>query len=139
MEQGIIQMGVLLGNVLDELLSLNDRNNSIKFIDLMKNSYFIEYEQFIIYYLFKAYNSTCFILEEMRNEKIHSIISLFKYILYGYIILVVILFGAIVYFIYSFNYIFNSSLYFIGIIPLKYICEEEKFYNSIIDFGAKYF
>ena len=139
MNQGIIQMDVVLGNVLDELFSLNNWNNSIKLIDLMKKSYFIDYEQFIIYYMFKAYNSSCYILEELRNEKINSIISSFKLFLFSYIILVVILFGAIVYFIYSFNYIFSTSLYFIGIIPLKYICEDEKFYNSIIDFGNKYF
>ena len=139
MEQGIIQMGVVLGNVIDELSSLNNLNNSIKLMDLMNNSHFIEYEQFIIYYLFIAYNSTCYMLDGLRNEKIDSILSSYKILLFAYLIIIVFLFGAIVYFIYSFNLIFNSSLYFIGIIPLKFICEEERLYNSIIIFGVRYF
>ena len=138
-EQGITQMGVIIGAVIDELQSINNPDNNIKLLDLMVDSSFIKYEQFNEYYLFKAYNKTETIFKELRSEKIESILNLIKIILYTYIIISIILFSFLIFLVYSFNYIFSSFLNFIGILPLKYLSEDENFSNEISKFGEKYF
>ena len=139
MEQGITQMGVIIGAVLDELRSLNNSSNGRILLDLMKDSAFIEYEQFNEYYLFKAYNKTGNIFKEFRNEKLESIKKLIMNIFYIYIVISFILFCLLNYFIYNFNYLFSSFLNFIGILPLKFLSQDRKFYFEVVKFGDKYF
>ena len=139
MEQAVTQMGVVIGTVIDEIKSLNDANNSRILFSLMNDSSFIEYEQFNEYYLFKAYNKTGSIFKELRNEKLTSIMKIIRLILYIYIIVSFCLFSLLIYFVYDFNSLFNSFLNFIGILPPKYLAEDDNFYNEIIRFGNKYF
>ena len=138
-EQAITQMGVIIGTVLDELQSINSEHNSRTLIDLMGNSAFIEYVQFNEYYLFKAYNKTIIIFEEFRNEKLKYIQALITKILYIYIIISLILFALLVILVYKFNFLFSSFLNFIGILPLKFLSDDQQFYNEIIKFADKYF
>ena len=63
LEQAITQMGVIIGPVLDELESLNDIKNEIALYNLMEQSSFVVYEQFVEYYLLKSYNKTSFIFK----------------------------------------------------------------------------
>ena len=139
MEQAITQMGVYIGTVIDELQAINSENNNKMLIDLMGNSAFIEYIQFNEYYLFKAYNATSHIFVEFRQEKLNSIQKLMTKILYIYIFLSCVLFILLFYFVHSFNSLFLSFLNFIGILPLKFLLEDEQFYHEIIKFGDKYY
>ena len=138
-EQGEIQMGVIIGSVLDELRSLNNASNGRILLDLMKDSSFIEYEQFNEYYLFKAYNKTGIIFKEFENEKLESIKSVIMNFLFTYIIISFVFFCFLIYFIYNFNYLFSSFLNFIGILPIKFLSEDKHFYYEIVKFGDKYF
>ena len=139
MEQAITQMGVAIGTVLDEIQSINNASNNRKLFDLMNQSSFIEYEQFNEYYLFKAYNKTGNIFADFRSEKLNHILKLLRVLLYIYIVIVFALFCLLFYFVYSFNYLFSSFINFIGILPIKYLSEDENFYNGIAKFGDKYF
>ena len=139
MEQAIAQMGVIIGTVIDELQAINSENNDKTLIDIMKNSAFIEYMQFNQYYLFKAYNTTEFIFNEFRSEKLSSIQNLVKKIFYFYIIISFLLFSLLIYFVHSFNNLFSAFLNFIGILPLKFLLDDEQFYYEIVKSGEKYF
>ena len=139
MEPAITQMGVILGTVLDELQSLNNVNNNITLLNLINQSAFIEYVEFNEYYLYKAFNKTSSLFTLFRNDKIKSNENKLKLILYFYIFIIGILFSLLVYFVYSFNKLFTSFLNFIGILPLKFISEDENFYNEIMKFVNKFF
>ena len=139
LEQSIAQMGVIIGTVLDELSSLNDIKNNRTLLTLLEQSSFIEYMQFCEYYLFKAYNETSNIFTDFRSEKLWGIKKLINLIFLVYIIVTICLFSLLIYFVYSFNYLFSSFVNFIGILPSKYLSEDENFYNEIVKFGDKYF
>ena len=138
-EQGLTQMGIIIGSVIDELQTLNNPDNNRKLIDLMVDSSLIEYEQFNEYYLFKAYNKTSDIFNDLRNEKMESIKNIIMILLYIYIFISVISFSFFRIFIYNFNSIFSSFLNFIVILPIIYLSEDENFTNEISKFGDKYF
>jgi hypothetical protein len=139
LEQSVAQMGVRLGTVVDELNSLNDVKNPKTLKNLIDQSVFIEYDQFCEYYLFKAYNETSNIFTEFRNEKLNKITKKIRITLIVYIIITIILFILQVFFVYSFNYLFSSFVNFIGILPTKYLSEDEIFSHEIIQFGDKYY
>ena len=42
------------------------------------------------------------------------------------------------YFVYTYRNILSSFLYFIGILPSKYLSEDENFYKEIIKLGHDY-
>jgi len=138
LEQSLIQMNVIISSVIDELQSLNDDKNRT-LLSLIQGSSFIEYTQFNEYYLYKIFSESNFVVIDFRQQKINSIIKLFKLIIVMYVLISLFLFILLIYFVYSFNSLFNSFLNFIGIFPPRYICEEELFYKEIIDFGEKYF
>ena len=139
MEQAITQMGAVIRTVLDEIQSINNEDNNRRLFDLIKKSSFIEYEQFNEYYLFKAYNKTAMIFTDFRSEKLNHILRLFRILLYIYIIISFTLFCLLFYFVYSFNYLFSSFINFIGILPLKFLLEDDNFYKVLVKFGDKYF
>ena len=139
LEQTIAQMGVLIGSVLDELEALNDANNTKTLMDLTNQSSFIIYEQFNEFYLIRAYNKTTYIFNKLREQKINHIIKTLKLILIIYILFSIVLFGLFIYFVFASKNLFNSFLYFIGILPSKYLSEDDNFYQEIINFGNNYF
>jgi hypothetical protein len=139
MEQAITHMGIVIGNVINELHSLNDTESNVILLSLINESSFITYEQFIEYYLLKAYNNTIYLFDEFHEETLYSIIKVMKYILWIYSLLSVILFSILIFFIYNSKYLFNSFLNFIGIVPAQYLYEDENLYREIIKFGNKYY
>jgi hypothetical protein len=138
LEQAIIQMDIIIGTVIDELKSLNDKNN-ITLLSLMSESSYIQYVQFNAFYLYRAYLNKYEIFVEFNKQKLDAIIKGIKILLLFYIIISFFLFILLIYFVYSYNSLFNSFLNFVGIFPTRYIVEDELFYNEIIKFGEKYF
>ena len=68
LRQALIQMGFSIGSALDELQSINDINSNRALISLMKDSSFFQYQLFIEFYLFRAYNKIKNIFIEIREE-----------------------------------------------------------------------
>ena len=139
LEQAIIQMGGIISSVLDELDSLNDITNQKTLITLNKESSFIIYEQFMEYYLLKAYKITISIFSDLRRQTIEASLSKLTLFLIIFIVVLVILCLLFLYFIYDSKNLFNSFLNFICILPSKYISEDKNFYKEIIQFGNKYY
>ena len=139
LEQAIIQMDIIIGTVIDELKSLNEKNNNITLFNLTHESSYIYYVQFNAFYLYRAYLNKYEIFDEFNSQKLNVIIKGLKVLFLFYIIISLFLFSLLIYFVYSYNSLFNSFLNFVGIFPTKYIFEDELFYNEIIKFGDKYF
>jgi hypothetical protein len=139
MEQAITHMGIVIGNVINELHSLNERESNVILLSLINESSFITYEQFTEYYLLRAYNNTNYLFYEFHDETLYSITKIMKFILWTYLMLSVILFTILIFFIYNSKYLFNSFLNFIGIVPAQYLYEDENLYREIIKFVNKYY
>ncbi len=138
MEQSITQMSVILNTVIDELNSLN--NNEKTFETLIGNtSAFSQYELFIEFYLFKAYMKTVEIFKNFRETNLKSMKKTFKMICYIYVIGSFLLFFIMLYFVYSSRTVFNSFLNFIGIIPVKYLMEDDTLYKDVLKLESSIF
>ena len=138
MEQSITQMSVILNTVIDELNSLN--NNEKTFESLIDNSSaFSQYELFIEFYLFKAYMKTVEIFKSFRETNLKTMKKTFKMICFIYVIGSFLLFFIMLYFVYSSRTVFNSFLNFIGIIPVKYLMEDETLYKDALKLESSIF
>ena len=156
MEQSITQMGVVINTVIDELNSLNvegmniggssgEYNSSItkRNLDgevgrntfesiLLPTSAFSQYEVFIEYYLLNAYMKTVSIFLTLKKVKIKSIYDTFRIILYSYIVGVALLFFVLLYLVYSSKNMFNTFLNFVGILPVKFLLEDDTLYKDVL-------
>ena len=141
MEQAITQMGVSVASVTDELNSLNDllkvnenSNNNPKTFDelLERNAAFFQFGIFVEYYLFKSYIETYKIFDILRDVRLDKIKSSFDIILYCYVILCIILLLIMLFLVNQSKYLLNSFLNFVGILPVKYLIEDENFYQETL-------
>ena len=143
MEQAITQMGVSVASVTDELNSLNDLikvldngesvDNPKTFDELMqKDAAFFQFGIFIEYYLFKSYIETYKIFDILREVKLNKIKSSFDIILYCYVVLCIILLIIMLFLVNQSKYLLNSFLNFVGILPVKYLIEDENFYQETL-------
>ena len=147
LEQAITQMGVAVSSVTDELNSLNENakkrtgdssDKSLitpkKFNELLlAEASFFQYGLFVEYYLFESYLKTYTIFDSLRDDKLDSIKSSFDIILYVYIIACVILVVCLLYLVNGSKYLLNSFLNFVGILPLKYLMEDDTLYHETLN------
>jgi hypothetical protein len=138
MRQSIAYLNTIIGNVLDELKSLNDDNKSL--INLIsETSSFFEYEIFNEYYLNKISQKAKSIFATLRKEKLESIYKTHLYILLVYILILILIFFLLMYHLYNYRNIFISFINFLGIVPLKYISEDKNLSEEIIKFGDDFY
>ena len=130
-EQSIIQFGIEIYNILEDLNNINSGKLTINSIFNINGSLGI-CEIFIIFVFLPA-NSLCeMLLEIIRQDKVNSINKTFDYILYIFLIALVICWIVVFFFIKKIKDNFNSFLNFIGIIPIQYLSEDDKFYREIL-------
>ena len=72
------------------------------------------------------------------NEK-NKIFIIINLILGVFFVIVTILIFLFIYFIYKYKQIENSFLNFIGILPAKFIVDDESFYKAIFKFGQYFY
>ena len=137
MEQTITKMSSVISTIIEELNTINTRTKS--FNEVIQSSTMNTYESFIGFYYQRSYLIVDDIFKNFRSEKLNSIIKVLKILLFSYILVCNILSIILIYFVYSYKNIFSSFLYFIGILPSKYLSEDESFYKEIIKFGHNYF
>ena len=131
MEQSITQMGVVVNTVIDELNALNIGMKTFSDV-VSETSSFSQYELFIEYYLFKSYMKTVELFMELKVEKVRMIFNTFKIILICYVIGVVFLFFVLMYFIARSKFVFNTFFNFVGILPVKYLMENDVLYKETL-------
>ena len=136
MEQAIIQMGIMINNAIDELSLINDKNDfNITVYGNATN--YKKYEMFIEYYLLLSYLKNEEIFNALRNDETQSVNNLTMEIIIVYIVVYLILITLLFYFIFMYKYIYISLLNFIAILSVKFIYDDEYFYQKIIEIENK--
>ena len=136
MEQAIIQIGVMINNVIDELSLINNEQdfNSTVFGN---STNFEKYEFFIEYYLLLSYLKNEEIINSLRVDEIKNVSNSTTRIIIIYLVGYVVLFLLLIYFIFVYKYIYNSLFNFIVILSVKFISDDEDFYQKIIELEKK--
>ena len=137
MVQCVSKISSMFGRIIEELNSINDDGSKFKVI--FNKSNFHNFEIFIEYYYEKTVFYTEEIFKDLRHEKLDQILYIFKNVIIIYVIATLASFFILFYLIYSLHNTINTFLYFIGILPFKYLSEDEKFYKEVIKFGNQYF
>ena len=135
-EQAVVQMGIVITSCLDEL-------NSIKTTEDLKDLFsksesLISYEAFMSKFFLNAFWVTQDIIDEFRSDEKEYIFRIINILLVVFMAFDLILFTSLVYFIYSYVNVLNSFLNFIGILPSKFISDDESLYQNIIQLQEFY-
>ena len=132
MEQAIIQMGVLINSVIDEISLVKDITS---FNELVRGNTtnFKKYELFVEYYLYLAYLQNDKIFNGLRDDQTKYYSTLTMEVLIIYFIGYLFLFILMCYFIFRYKYIYTSLFNFCAIISIKIILEDEFFYQKILE------
>jgi hypothetical protein len=136
MEQAIIQMGVMINNVIDELsliANLAGFNNTVH----GNSTNFKKYELFIEYYLLLAYLKNGEIFENLGIDQSKNISFTTIKIIIIYSVVYLVLLILLIYFIFRYKYIYNSLFNFIAILSVKFIADDENFLHKIFELGKK--
>ena len=136
-ENTISRINSNFGTIIEEFNSINGNGNL--FLQMMNRSRFRRFEVFIMFYYQNALIQAEKIFNNLRSQELENILFLMKIILIIYAIVTCILFCLVVYLVNYTKSLLISFLSFIGILPFKYIIEDEKFYKEIISFGNSFF
>ena len=130
LDQVIVQMSIIINNCIDDLTMLKKNKNLKDFYSI--NNYFCNYEILVGYYIFNSFLLTNDIFDIFREDEKKNINFLYGIVNGFFGIVIAFLIFLLFYFIYQFKNIGNSFYNFIGIIPNKFISDDENFYDSII-------
>ena len=136
MEQAIIQMGVMINSVIDELTLINeekDFNITVK----GNSTNFKKYEAFVEYYLLLSYLKNEEIFNNFRIDETRHYSNLTMKIIIIYFVVYFFLFFLLCYIIFVYKYIYNSLFNFIAILSIKFITDDEYLYKKIIELEKK--
>ena len=137
MEQTLINMGSLFGVVIDEINHINEHPDEFK--DLLNKFKYRNLELFLCEYYQKAILIADDLFLELRSQKLNSIINTIKIVSSIYVIITVIILILLFFTIFSLKNVFYSFIYFISILPFKYLYEDRDLYDEIIKLGDDYF
>ena len=133
LDQVIVQMSIIINNCIDEFNQLKaDKNLSNIY---SKDSYYYNYEILVGYYIYNSFLITKDAFAVFREDEKAYIISMQKIVTLVFFFIVLLVIALCCYFIYSYNKVGNSFWNFIGILPNKFISDDEAFYDSIIKLG----
>ena len=136
MEQAIIQIGVMINNVIDELSLISDKQDFNATV-FENSTNFKKYEFFIEYYLLLSYLKNEEIFNNLRVDETKNVSNSTTRIIIIYLVGYVVLFFLLIYFIFVYKYIYNSLFNFIVILSVKFISDDENFYQKIIELEKK--
>ena len=137
MEQTLINMGSLFGVVIDEINHINE--HPYEFKDLLNKFKYRNLELFLCEYYQKAILIADELFYDLRTQKLNSIINTIKIVSYIYVFVTVIILILLVFTILHLRDVFYSFIYFISILPFKYLLEDKDLYDEIIKLGDDYF
>ena len=133
LDQAIVQMSIIINNCLDELTMLQS-NKDLKAMYSINNTYY-NYELLVGYYIFNSFLITKDAFAVFREDEKQYIIVIQNVITVIYCFFVLLIISLCIYFIYIYKTEGNSFWNFIGILPNKFISDDENFYDSIIKLG----
>ena len=130
MEQAIIQMGIIITSVIDELNSLKEYK-TLKEIAQPSTS-FSDYVIYVGKFMLFSYLATQEIFEDFRNNENVYMCSVANILLVLFFGIKIILILFMLYLIYSYKNVIYSFFNFIGILPAKFIYDDDYLYKTII-------
>jgi hypothetical protein len=137
MEQTITKMSTIISTIIEELNTVNSRSHT--FNEVIDSSTMNTYESFIGFYYQRSYLIVDDIFKSFRSEKLNSIIIALKILLVSYIFICHILSAILIYFVHSYRNIFSSFLNFIGILPAKFIYDDDYLYKTILKLEKEFY
>ena len=138
LEQAIVQMSLIITNCIEELESLKKYSSSLESLYYSNTSY-SNYEIFVGYYMLESFLVTQKAFEIFRSDERKSIYTIINIVMILYLFIFIILTSFLIYLIYAYKKIENSFLNFIGILPAKFIVDDETFYNAIFKFWEYFY
>ena len=133
LDQAIVQMGIIINNCIDELTALKMTKNLT--IMYSRFNYYYNYELLVGYYIFNSFLITKDAFSVFRDDEKNYIFNVHKALSIVYIVFVILVIMLCCYYIYIYKKEGNSFWNFIGILPNKFISDDENFYDSVIKLG----
>ena len=130
LEQAISQMSIIITNCINEINGLKE-NKTINEL-FSENSVYSKYEAFVGIFMLKAFLKTQDIFRVFRNDEKLFIFDFLRKVLIIYCIIFIFLLLSMIYFIYEYKNTINSFFNFIGILPTKFIVDDDNLYQSIL-------
>ena len=127
-EPSTTQFRIDLDNFIIHLHQIN--NNNLEVGINPKVIYFLEI--YITYYFMGGLEKTIKIFDNIRNSQINHLINYLQFIFIFYFILGILLIIPLNIILFYAKENFNSFLNFIGILPIQYLSEDEKFYKDTL-------
>jgi len=137
LEQAISQMSIIIANCINELNTLKG-NKTVKNF-LAEDNNFSNYGVFMGLFMLKAFIKTQEIFKVFMNDEKIYILNYLERILFNYCIIYIFLLVSMIYFIYEYKNTINSFFNFIGILPTKFIVDDDNLYKSIIKLEKKFY
>ena len=130
LEQSMVHLSNIISSIIDELngLKIDKTLNDI----YNENTLYSEYEVFMEYYMFLAFLKTQKIFETFMNDEKIFIFNICKLTLLFFFIFYIILFIILIVNIFSYQKFTRGFLSFIGIVPSKYMIDDNEFYQQVI-------
>jgi len=130
LEQSISQMSIIITNCINELNGLKE-NKTMNELLSGDNDY-AKFETFVGIFMLKSFLKTQDIFKVFRNDEKLLMFDFLKKTLIIYCIIYIILLLSMIYFIYEYKIIINSFFNFIGILPAKFIVDDNNLYQLIL-------
>ena len=133
LDQVIVQMSIIINNYVDDLTLLKSNKDLNNFYSI--NNYYYNYEILVGYYIFNSFLITKDIFDIFAEDEMKYISNIQTAITVVYALFIVIMIILCFYFVHVYKNVGNSFWNFIGILPNKFISDDENFYESIIKLG----
>jgi hypothetical protein len=133
LDQAIVQLSIIINNCIDELKALKNTKDLKTMYSI--GNYYYNYETLVGYYIFNSFLITKDIFSVFREDETTYIINIQQAISIVFTIFDILVIMLCCYFIYTYKKEGNSFWNFIGILPNKFISDDENFYDSVIKLG----
>jgi len=130
LEQAISQMSIIITNCINEMNGLKE-NKTINELN-SGNSEYSKFESFVGIFLLKSFLKTQDIFKVFRNDEKLYIFDFLQKTLIIYCLIYIFLLLSMIYFIYEYKNTINSFFNFIGILPTKFIVDDDNLYQLIL-------
>ena len=137
LEQAFSQMSIIITNCINELNTLKE-NKTISELYFEENI-FTKYGVFIGLFILKAFRKTQEIFKVFRNDEKNYILNFLEKMLIIYCVIYIFLLISMIYLIYEYKNTINSFFNFIGILPTKFIADDDNLYQSILKLEKNFY
>ena len=130
-------MNIIITNCINELNTLKE-NKAISELFLDDNI-FANYGIFMGLFMLNSFRKTQEIFKVFKNEEKIYILNFLEKMLIIYCVIYIFLLVRMIYLIYEYKNTINSFFNFIGILPTKFIVDDDNLYQSILKLEKNFY